>query len=198
MRPAGVTGIRKDARLLKMLLVGAVVVSMSCGVNGSGGSDDAGYYTGSGGQSPATGSGGGNGTGGSAGGGVTGSVCTSMKTWNGNTGAAMAPGYPCIACHFFSIAGTIYPTAHEPNNCDGASLGGVSVVVTGADGQTLTITPNSAGNFYATSAISSPFTAKVVSDNGTRAMMTAQTSGDCNSCHTNPGANGAPGRIMLP
>jgi predicted CXXCH cytochrome family protein len=25
-----------------------------------------------------------------------------------------------------------------------------------------------------------------------------QTTGDCNSCHTQSGANGAPGRILLP
>ena len=31
-----------------------------------------------------------------------------------------------------------------------------------------------------------------------RAMVAAQTSGDCNSCHTLAGTNGAPGRIMLP
>jgi hypothetical protein len=31
-----------------------------------------------------------------------------------------------------------------------------------------------------------------------RAMVTMQTSGDCNSCHTQNGANAAPGRIVLP
>jgi hypothetical protein len=29
-------------------------------------------------------------------------------------------------------------------------------------------------------------------------MPVKQTSGDCNSCHTVNGANGAPGRIMAP
>jgi hypothetical protein len=121
-----------------------------------------------------------------------------MRTWTGVDGANMAPGYACVSCHSFSLAGTIYPTAHEANNCDGASAGGISVVITGADGQTLSLTPNSAGNFYSTMLVSLPFTAKVVGAGGTRAMLTAQTSGDCNSCHTVAGASGAPGRIMIP
>jgi predicted CXXCH cytochrome family protein len=29
-------------------------------------------------------------------------------------------------------------------------------------------------------------------------MMTPQETGDCNSCHTEQGRNGAPGRILLP
>jgi len=29
-------------------------------------------------------------------------------------------------------------------------------------------------------------------------MTAPQTSGDCNGCHTQTGANGAPGRITLP
>jgi predicted CXXCH cytochrome family protein len=29
-------------------------------------------------------------------------------------------------------------------------------------------------------------------------MSGAVTAGDCNSCHTEQGANGAPGRIMAP
>ena len=43
-----------------------------------------------------------------------------------------------------------------------------------------------------------PFTAKVTHQGRERAMTTTQTSGDCNGCHTQAGANGAPGRITLP
>jgi hypothetical protein len=32
----------------------------------------------------------------------------------------------------------------------------------------------------------------------TRAMVAPQTNGDCNSCHTENGANKAPGRVLLP
>ena len=43
-----------------------------------------------------------------------------------------------------------------------------------------------------------PFTAKVTYQGRERAMTAPQTSGDCNGCHTQAGANGAPGRITLP
>jgi mono/diheme cytochrome c family protein len=43
-----------------------------------------------------------------------------------------------------------------------------------------------------------PFTAKVTYKGRERAMAAVQTSGDCSSCHTQTGTNGAPGRITLP
>ena len=135
-------------------------------------------------------------------------ICTSGKTWQeGNEGSPeMNPGMACIQCHAasdegprFSIAGTIYPTAHEPDLCDGAPpASGAQVIITGADGRTLTLAPNAAGNFFSETAVAAPYRARVVTAAGERAMTAAQTSGDCNSCHSLAGANGAPGRIMLP
>ena len=125
----------------------------------------------------------------------------------GNEGSPnMNPGMACIQCHAasdegprFSIAGTIYPTVHEPDLCDGAPpASGAQVIITGADGRTLTLAPNAAGNFYSERGVASPYRAKVVTAAGERAMTAQQTSGDCNSCHSLAGANGAPGRIMLP
>ena len=135
-------------------------------------------------------------------------VCTSGRTWRGgNDGSPeMNPGMACIQCHQasdegprFSIAGTVYPTLHEPDLCDGAPpASGAQVIITGADGRTLTLAPNAAGNFYSETRVAGPYRAKVVTSGGERAMTAAQTSGDCNSCHGLAGANGAPGRIMLP
>jgi len=90
----------------------------------------------------------------------------------------------------------VYPTAHEPLNCNGKS--GVQVVITPASGTALTLTTNAAGNFYSTAKVTTPYTAKVVMNGAERAMTAAQTSGDCNSCHTQNGAQMAPGRIMTP
>lgn len=60
----------------------------------------------------------------------------------------------------------------------------------------------SSGNFSLsdedTRRIQVPFRAKVVAGGKERAMGREQSTGDCNSCHTEQGANGAPGRIMLP
>ncbi|MCU1281972.1 MAG: uncharacterized protein JWM53_5518 [bacterium] len=132
-------------------------------------------------------------------------TCTSGQTWtDGNNGSSrMNPGMACINCHSqndaprFTIAGTVYPTGHEPDRCYGTSA--AQVIITDAAGQMLTLTPNSAGNFSASRAsLVLPYNAKVVANGMTRAMSAAQTSGDCNSCHTQNGDNGAPGRLTLP
>ena len=136
-------------------------------------------------------------------------TCTSKTTWTGgNNGSGnMDPGQACIACHtksggeapIFALGGTVYPTAHEPDNCNGGTVATMStVVITGADGKSITLTPNAAGNFSYRGALAKPYTAKVSYMGRERAMIASQTSGDCNACHTVMGAMMAPGRIMLP
>jgi hypothetical protein len=134
-------------------------------------------------------------------------VCTSKTMWTrGNQGSgSMRPGVACIACHsmgegpLFALGGTVYPTAHEPDDCNAGAIATMArVVITGADGQTITLTPNAAGNFSYGGALATPYKAKVTSMGRERAMIAAQTSGDCNTCHTEMGAMMAPGRIMLP
>jgi hypothetical protein len=120
----------------------------------------------------------------------------------------MNPGLACIACHRsgggeeapnFAIAGTLYPTAHEPDRCNGVNgTNGARVVIVDAANRTITLTPNSAGNFSYTGALTTPYRAKVTYQGRERLMSAAQTSGDCNSCHTQNGSNSAPGRIILP
>jgi hypothetical protein len=138
---------------------------------------------------------------------ATAPTCTSGTMWTkGNHGShEMNPGRACIACHStmngpdLTIAGTVYPTAHEPDLCYGADgSNDVRVVITGADGQTVALTPVLSGNFSVTTKVLTPFTAKVTYQGRERAMTAPQTSGDCNGCHTQAGANGAPGRITLP
>jgi hypothetical protein len=145
-------------------------------------------------------------------------VCTSMQTWNqGNEGDPhMNPGMACITCHskgappgedpppVLLIGGTVYPTGHEPDLCMGGSPDPAlmaTVEITGKDGAVTSIPVLDNGNFLHEAkmgAIATPFTAKVIYNGKERAMSTPQTSGDCNSCHTQAGANGAPGRIVLP
>jgi hypothetical protein len=146
---------------------------------------------------------------GGAGGGTniynTPTVCTSKTTWNGgNEGSSrMRPGGACITCHTmrggpaYNVAGTVYPTAHEPNDCNGVN-GGVTVVVTDANGVVTNLTVNTVGNFSSRAKIAAPFHVKVTSGAKERVMAGALTAGDCNSCHTLAGVNGAPGRIMAP
>lgn len=134
-------------------------------------------------------------------------VCSSGTHWtSGNRGSSrMNPGQACISCHSaigegprYSIAGTVFATAHEPNNCNGSSAGATTIVIRGANGAELTLSPNAVGNFYSYASVVRPYTAKVVRDGVERVMSTAQTNGDCNTCHTLEGASSAPGRIMLP
>ncbi len=136
------------------------------------------------------------------------STCTSNKTWTQGTNGSgsMEPGMACINCHNrggeaprFAIAGTVYPTAHEPDLCNGANgSNGAQIVITGADGKSVTLTPNGVGNFSSNAAVAMPYQAKIMYMGRERLMIAAQTSGDCNSCHTQMGATMAPGRLLLP
>ncbi len=117
----------------------------------------------------------------------------------------MNPGRACIACHTtnrgpaLTIGGTVYPTAHEPDLCNGANgTNGARVIIVGADGQTLTLTPGASGNFNSRTRVMAPYRARVTYMGRERAMTATQTSGDCNACHTQNGTNSAPGRILLP
>lgn len=135
---------------------------------------------------------------------ATASVCTSNQSWTrGNRGSSsMRPGVACIQCHdsdegpHYSVAGTVYPTAHEPDDCYGVT--GTQVIITDATGTDFPINVRSAGNFYLSGAIRMPYTARVVSGSKTRVMVGAQTNGDCNVCHSEQGTQKAPGRVMAP
>lgn len=134
-------------------------------------------------------------------------VCTSGTSWTrGDHGSSsMHPGKACAACHSkeregprYAFAGTIYPTAHEPDDCNGYSDRDVSVIITGADGTSITLAPNAVGNFATRKTVPLPYTVKLVRGDAVREMLTPQRSGDCNTCHTLSGTEKAPGRIMAP
>ena len=133
------------------------------------------------------------------------SVCTSGTTYRRGHDTRMRPGGACNGCHasendapIYGIAGTVYPTAHEPDDCNGASEASLRVIITDANGQDLALPVNGAGNFVYPRDVATPYTARVVSDTKTRAMVGAQTEGDCNTCHSERGTRQAPGRIMAP
>jgi mono/diheme cytochrome c family protein len=99
-------------------------------------------------------------------------TCTSNTFWSsGSNGSpSMDPGMACISCHAsnpdappFAIAGTLYPSAHEPDLCDGVNgTGGAIVVITGADGASISLTPNAAGNFSYEGRVALPFQASAM------------------------------------
>lgn len=119
----------------------------------------------------------------------------------------MHPGGDCTSCHSsrregpqFTIAGTVMADYAEAEDCRGVD--GPVVEIYGADGTLLQeLTTNSVGNFFSQVAIPAdqlPYTARVIYDGRVRRMLSPQTSGQCNSCHTSTGLNSAPGRIVLP
>ncbi len=137
-------------------------------------------------------------------------VCTSGKTWTGGNRESpnMRPGHACNDCHdrenegpIFAVAGTIYPTGHEPDDCNGE--GSITVHVTDANGLVAEVKSNGAGNFMLTrgnapSGFAPPFQIKVSSPVGERAMAMLAPHGDCNVCHTQNGDQNALGRIVAP
>ena len=115
----------------------------------------------------------------------------------------MHPGKTCIDCHStkggppYAFAGTVYPTMHEPDDCNGATKPGLSVLLIDATGKTHTMPVNAAGNFFRVTSIPMPYRALVVDGSKVREMKTPQTDGDCNGCHSEWGTQ-SPGRVMAP
>lgn len=136
-------------------------------------------------------------------------VCTSDKVWDrGDDGSdKMHPGVPCIECHakanereafVYSVAGTVYPTPHEPDDCYGVGSSSMRVVVTDANGTEHKLPVNGAGNFMLKTKIAMPYRVKVTANGRTREMQDAVDDGDCNRCHSERGDDEAPGRILAP
>ncbi len=147
-------------------------------------------------------------------------TCASGSYWTqGNSGSgSMNPGMACQACHLgqnfmgqnpngesktskaFFFMGSLYPSLHEKDRCNDNRVpsGTVVEILDSAGVVRLTLTPNSVGNFYSsttTAGFPLPYRARVVSNGKVNAMVTPQQVGDCNTCHTERGTGGAPGRV---
>jgi cytochrome c553 len=135
-------------------------------------------------------------------------VCTTDDFWTGGDEESplMHPGADCVACHerenegpTYAVAGTVYTAYDEVDDCNGSP--DVVVEIVDANGDVTALTTNAAGNFFLTEGQSTlvfPITARVVTADGVREMLTPQTSGACNTCHTEQGDQLAPGRIVVP
>ena len=133
---------------------------------------------------------------------------SSGQRWNGgNEGSPeMNPGKACITCHTsggegpkYAVAGTVYSDGSDTDGCNGVAGVSVELIPVGP-GNPVTLTTNSAGNFFASAnqMFAGKYTARVIQNGKARVMTTPQTNGDCNSCHTLDGSGGAPGRVMTP
>lgn len=143
-------------------------------------------------------------------------VCTSGSTWGGCEGSKdMFPGQTCIHCHnnpsaqpagcegevgpMLGVGGTVFSTLREKDNCYAEDVGGTTVVITDANNQTYELAVRGYGNFYLEEiAPAMPIRAEVRRNGKTVAMKDPVNSGDCNSCHSVLGSEGAAGRIVPP
>ena len=139
-------------------------------------------------------------------------VCTSGTYWTQGTHESkdMEPGLQCVKCHdtpsgdeeapHLAFGGTVYPTLHEPDLCNGKTDDTTTtVVVVDANGTEFPADVRAKGNFYLEQAsIVFPIVAEVRNANGVAKMKDAVDDGDCNRCHTEAGDKDAPGRIIAP
>jgi hypothetical protein len=139
------------------------------------------------------------------GGSVADSRCASGERWSGGDAESplMHPGRDCVACHArgegprYVVSGTVYDALDEPDECFGVA--DVAVQLIGADGKTVELHSNDAGNFaHGKLDLALPYTTRLVYEGRERRMTTPQTELDCASCHGATGKNGAPGRILVP
>lgn len=143
------------------------------------------------------------------------SVCSRGLEWDmGNMESPfMNPGLACKTCHTqiapfvasrILIGGTVYETGHDPDLCFG--IDGIKyptiVEITDANNVITELPVNEGGNFLwdkaVHGAVAFPITARIVRGDQERVMLAPQMDGNCNECHTEAGANGAPGRIVAP
>jgi mono/diheme cytochrome c family protein len=153
---------------------------------------------------------------------AAGENCSTGQWWQSagdeNESFSMHPGRACISCHTdngdpdapsFSYAGTVMGDLRDEDDCRGVP--GVTVaILDGSDRVIGTAVTNAAGNFGLCSEQpedvscqllqqASSWRIRLSYDGRTRDMAGHQsTIGDCASCHTAAGRNGAPGRVVAP
>ncbi len=113
----------------------------------------------------------------------------------------MRPGRDCLTCHdgnrarTWTVAGTAFPT---PTSDTRSGVLDAHVQVRDASGWSFQLQTNVAGNFYTAETVAFPLQV-CVEKGGALACMSAPVEyGGCNSCHEQPPAGGAPGRIAVP
>lgn len=130
-----------------------------------------------------------------------------QKKWTGGERESplMHPGMSCISCHAkgegprFQAAGTAYSRLDAKDDYYGVK--GARVELTDSKGVTVKLVTNEAGNFFSgrrDPRLAFPVSVKVFGPTGENQMGSPAPLGDCASCHTAKGANGAPGRIIAP
>jgi len=113
-------------------------------------------------------------------------------------------GVNCLECHSFSSAGTVYNNLRGKNNTSDGTANGYKIQLLLSNKQVIQYQQaighgNSLWNGD-TGAIND-FTAQIIDPNGKVGNSSLKNSHNvgrlaCNSCHTQDGLNGAPGRLV--
>lgn len=143
---------------------------------------------------------------------AAGASCSTQQWWqhadDEEAAISMHPGRACIDCHSssgdsnaprFTWAGTVMNDLRDEDDCRGVP--GVQVDILDANDDVIrSATTSLGGNFGIVFAGGlEAFRVRLTYEGRTREMLGHQSStGDCMSCHTATGANGAPGRIVVP
>ncbi|MEM6994428.1 MAG: hypothetical protein AAF721_28190, partial [Myxococcota bacterium] len=130
-------------------------------------------------------------------------TCTSDVWWTQRLDEGsphMNPGRPCVGCHedptafgieadeetpATPVGGTLFPTAHEPDDCYGVdgTVEDVYIELSHDDGDVLTIPVNAAGNFLLepgdVEGFEPPYRVRVVRGELQRVMVDLAPHGDC-------------------
>lgn len=148
-------------------------------------------------------------------------TCPSGSTWTmGTTGDMdMTPGRACKTCHAamapaanYAFQGTVFADFHTADDCNAPPPGDARIEILDPTGAvTKTLVPGLSGNFTSfdlDDPQQPPYRARLVVGTLVREMQRAQTSTDCNACHTEQGKNAyadlhpddpaPPGRIVWP
>jgi hypothetical protein len=138
-------------------------------------------------------------------------TCEGGSMWgDGDMGSKlMNPGLACRKCHLlqapehaYYFGGTVYPSFHEADLCNSPPPPDARIeILDENDDVTMTLLPNEAGNFISSAVAAGvplPYRARLVANGLTRSMTKPQQDGDCNGCHTEQGAEDAPGRLAWP
>jgi hypothetical protein len=139
------------------------------------------------------------------------SICHSEEIWTyqDKDSPLMNPGRSCVQCHadendefhapFYKVGGTVMQDLHDADDCRGAAQ--QIVIVTDGLGNEHQMRTNTAGNFWLDADVElvPPFSARIIDTEGRqRVKQVPVDSGDCASCHTAEGDQGAPGRLTPP
>lgn len=129
--------------------------------------------------------------------------------YGGGSGPLHRPGQPCLLCHGFQLAGTVYRFED-----DRAGVGGANVHVTDGMGRSFTAVTNSSGNFFVTRGgalaahsdgelelpyeLEYPLTVSIEHEAIERSMRSQiWREGACAHCHGPTASESSAGRIVL-